>query len=244
MESSLFPIDSPRRRPSTTGGTESEYGLLGQGRGDPEVHPGNAPAGAGRGSQPATPARHHSHREDRHPVAAAAIAFLLITAPAAAQTPNQKAEAEARSFLIKCAFPDDRQFSCLIHQRNFIEMYVYAKAGDLSGIGSTADSFQPSKADAPGYMTEMDIGMPVSPLQSCAWWIVRASAPLRDSQRKEGPMLQQLFRNGRIQLANDICAHLSDDDRVAARRRAEVLIKELHTTPAQMPPDTWEPTVR
>ena len=158
MESSLFPIDSPRRRPSIIGGMESEYGLLGQGCGNPEVHPGNAPAGAGRVSQPATPARHHSHRKYHHPVAAAAIAFLLIPSIAFAQSPNQKAETEARSFFLPCAKVDK---ICAEQQKDFTNSYVLARLGLTFFMTEVSRMLSPS--------VPATVGIRSDPLEACAW---------------------------------------------------------------------------
>ncbi len=155
----------------------------------------------------------------------AAITLILTASFAHAKTPNQRADAEAKSFLTACNFSiQTRQGLCEINQSNFVEEYVYAKSGDISAMGSTAASFSPPPRD-------LSLGVPTLPIQACAWRLLIA---LRNPNH-EDPLPRDM-----VAVA---CSHLPIADQTAARRRAEVLERELVTAPAVTPPDDWGPSI-
>jgi hypothetical protein len=157
----------------------------------------------------------------------ALVAPVLVPAACLAQPANQRAEKEARSWLIPCELTGTRQDTCLQAQKNFIEQYVYAKAGDAGAQHSTASSFGSSAFNDPEGLNRL--GMPRNAVQACAWWQVAAQNPRAlPSERR---------------VADEVCAALPPDDARAGRRRAEQLLQELQTAPARMPPPDWEPQV-
>jgi hypothetical protein len=150
---------------------------------------------------------------------------MATAATVFAQTPNQKAEAEARSFLIPCRQSDgSKQETCLYNQRDFIERYVVAKAGSSDEMGQVANAFLP-RAD-PDDDHDRGLGLPLRPIEACAWRMVGIT----------------LDAHYDYYVQRD-CGRLPADDRFAARRRAEHLVQELRSTPAQMPSLYWEPAI-
>lgn len=200
-----------------------------------------APRHSQAGGTPVNPGRRHrDHRERPHQrlrrcaTAATALiaALFLSTLTATAQPANQRAEREARSYLRSCQETDaERLKLCRTNQRNFIEMYVYAKSGDTRGMGSTASSFAgPYKADDE-MMSLMRLGQPTDLVQACAWRLVRVEMTAPDAASLAAAV------------ANEVCTKLSRFDRRRAGERADVLLDELDNGPAQTPADDWEPRV-
>jgi hypothetical protein len=158
-----------------------------------------------------------------------ALVALLILLPtlAAAADPNALAEKEARSFLRPCPAGPNQQL-CLLHQRNFIEQYVYAKSGDDIAQRSTAESFDTNHLQTEEVLSGY-IGMPQNQLQACAWWLVVAQSGKYTVD--PGPIVRAT------------CAKLSPTMQPLAMHRADELLHELRTTPAREPSDDWEPIV-
>jgi hypothetical protein len=154
---------------------------------------------------------------------------------------GRRAEAEARRYLGRCQFTEIKQSLCLQQQRNFVEMYVRAKSGDPSAMGSTASSFEPPRPGATEDERLGRLGLPISIVQTCAWRIVRITARFDEYIAKQTPHFQQLETESRARYANSTCERLTEDDQAAARRRAEVLIQELQTAPVKTPPIGWDP---
>lgn len=156
------------------------------------------------------------------------IFLTVLPTISLAADPNQAAEREARQFLTKCP-PGEAQETCLIHQRNFIEQYVYAKAGDHAGQTSTAASFD--MHHPPDDTT--CLGLPQNQIQSCAWRIVivQFGAPSPYPTDIDARMIQ------------DGCGKLSPVEMAISERRADELLRELRTHPAATPSDDWEPRV-
>src|SRR6185437_5337209 len=97
----------------------------------------------------------------------AALLAALIATPALAQPANKRAEKEARGYLTTCHFADaHKQGMCQQNQANFVETYVYAKAGDLPSIRDTAVSFARRSPRADPFLS---LGIPVDQVQACAW---------------------------------------------------------------------------
>jgi len=156
-------------------------------------------------------------------------ALALLPTLAFAADPNALAEKEARQFLRPCQ-PGETQQLCLIHQRNFIEQYVYAKSGEKGGQSSTADSF-----DTHHLMTEpslsIGLGMPQNQIQSCAWRVVIVQYGHSDIWAADTGMVRSA------------CGTLDQTGQAIALRRADELLRELRTNPARMPSLDWEPKV-
>ncbi len=172
---------------------------------------------------------------------AAALALLAAaTCPAAAgpKRPGsaiRRAEGEARSYLPACTEKDDdRQQLCLIEERNFVEQYVYAKAGDVLAMGSTASSFD-EHAESEEFKKEPayngGAGRPFNAVQTCAWRMVIADQP--------GPPHGEVD----AEMAETACGRLSDAGHEEAVARAREVEREVgvHATP--MPPAEWEPVM-
>ena len=155
------------------------------------------------------------------------LALALLPTIALAAAPNAAAEREARSFLPPCKPGPDRQL-CLIHQRNFIEQYVYAKAGDFPAQRSTAESFDTLHLKTDAVLSDY-VGMPRNQLQSCAWWLVDAQ--------------QDTSLANPDALIRHACGGLGGVMQSLAMHRADLLLHELRTHPARMPSDDWEPIV-
>jgi hypothetical protein len=148
-----------------------------------------------------------------------AATLCFLAPPACAADPNAAAEREAHVWLAPCKENDkQRQQLCLSNQRNFIEQYVWAKAGSLSSMGSTVASFLPTDASNP-----LHLGMPQSLMQSCAWQAVRMQSTRGQVASERALMLE-------------ICRKLTPNEIAAADDRAEQLLRELRTTPARLPP--------
>jgi hypothetical protein len=171
---------------------------------------------------------------------AIAVALLAATTCAAAgpKRPGgaiQQAEAEARAYLPACTEKDDgRQQLCLITERNFVEQYVYAKAGDVVAMGSTAASFD-ENAESEEFKKDPayngGAGRPFNAVQTCAWRMVIVDQPVPPHGRID------------VELADIACRQLSDAGRAKAMFRAREVEREIgqHITP--MPPEDWEPTM-
>jgi hypothetical protein len=172
-----------------------------------------------------------------------AIALALLAAatcaaagPKRAAAAIQRAEAEARSYLPACTEKDDdRQQLCLITERNFVEQYVYAKAGDVLAMGSTASSFD-EHGESDDFEKEAayngGAGRPFNAVQTCAWRMVIADQPVPPHGEIDA------------ELAETACGPLSDAGHEEAVARARQVEREIgvHTTP--MPPDDWEPKMQ
>lgn len=166
----------------------------------------------------------------------------LLPADAAAQTPNQKAEAEARSFLTPCAQPTpELQHSCLRTHQRFIREYVRAKAGDQSNIHGVGSYFTPLPGGASQSDINDKIGEPVSLFQACAWRIFYSFQPLLPHQQQQPPLTRQGMIENKRRYHEFTCAKLPPAEQLAARRRAEELMQELLSAPARMPPSDWWP---
>jgi hypothetical protein len=166
----------------------------------------------------------------------------LLPAHAAAQTPNQKAEAEARSFLTPCAQSEAHlQQWCLRNQQSFVREYVRAKAGDQSNIRGVGSYFRPLAPDADEAAVREKMGEPVSLFQTCVWYTLYSILPLTPEQQRERPALRESLVMNKAAYPVRTCARLTPDEQTAARRRAEQLMQELHSAPAKMPPDDWRP---
>jgi hypothetical protein len=155
--------------------------------------------------------------------------LLLVPQVALSATPNAAAEKEARSYLRPCKQSDeDLRQLCLLHQRNFIEQYVYAKANDYLAQSSTAGSFDTRHKD-----DDLSwIGMPQNQIQSCAWRLVIVQIADPESPSSSS------------YAAQSTCGVLQPLEQTLALRRADELVRELRTHPAAMPDDDWEPKVR
>lgn len=164
----------------------------------------------------------------------AAIFCIALVYPAfagkpSASDPNQIAEREARQFLRPCAekYQGEAIQLCRIDQRNFIEQYVYAKAGDYLAQGSTALSF-----DTQHQPDDLSwVGMPQSQIQSCAWRIVIIQYGHPEVQHFHADVMRSA------------CALLDPAEQFIAIRRADELLRSLRVNPARIPPDDWEPVV-
>jgi hypothetical protein len=156
---------------------------------------------------------------------------------------GHRAEKEARSYLIKCGFPRERQFLCLQNQQIFIEDYVRAKAEDYRAIGNIAAIFQGPWRGSPNYKDALlrNTGFPYSPLQACAWRIVQSMVPNSEDENIS-PYLLEFEIQTRAKFAQDTCAKLPTADQAAGRRRAEILLQELNTAPVRRPPFNWDPS--
>lgn len=156
---------------------------------------------------------------------------------------NRRAEAEAKSFLKPCGFPGDRQSMCLIKQRNFVEQYILAKAGDANAMGSTASSFRPISPMTPNFAdaVERNLGLPVSLMQACVWSVVRANTPLDGSQATMTAYIRRSIIESNLRRAAEICAELPQQEQLVARRRSEALLQELRTNPAVYPAAERDP---
>jgi hypothetical protein len=119
----------------------------------------------------------------------------------------------------------DRQGLCEQNQLNFVEEYILAKSGDVSGMGSTAASFTPPWNEQ---SRETDIGMPQDQLQACAWRLVIAQL---QRGTDNAYLANQMVQNG--------CNPLSPMRAAAAEQRADHLAQELQTSPAAAPSDDW-----
>jgi hypothetical protein len=156
--------------------------------------------------------------------AAIAMTLCLLAVSAGAQPANRAAEHEARAWLKPCKEKiKDFQKLCLQNQSNFIEQYVYAKAGELPAMGSTSASFRKTSQDDLDYNR---VGMPLNLVQSCAWQAVRMA-----STRGQTSVY------GQRDAMDAICAALSINEVAAANERANRLLLELRTNPARMPND-------
>ena len=158
----------------------------------------------------------------------AVIPLLLAPSVGFAANPNATAEKEARSYLQPCKQDaEDARQLCLLHQRNFIEQYVYAKANDRSGQGSTAYSFDTRHKD-----DDLSwLGMPQNQIQACAWR--RVISQIAGS--KSAPDASRVAQNA--------CEVLQPHEQTLALRRANELVRELRTHPAATPKAGWEPKV-
>jgi len=153
----------------------------------------------------------------------AALFMVLIATPALAQPANKRAEKEARGYLTPCHFAAaHKQVMCLQNQANFVETYVYAKAGDVSSMSSTAASFSPP---SPREEPDFSLGLPVDQVQACAWRIVTADA---SRATPNASLTQDMVRYA--------CQALSGRRQDAAAARADHLEQELRTSPASLPP--------
>jgi hypothetical protein len=158
-----------------------------------------------------------------------ALAFPAFADAASPPDPNQLAEREARQFLRPCEprYKGEYVQLCLVDQRNFIEQYVYAKAGDYMAQGSTAYSFDTHRLPDDLSWT----GMPQNQVQSCAWRIVIVQYGHPDVQPFDA------------ELMGPACSPLSRVEQVVAGRRADELLRSLRASPARMPADDWEPAM-
>lgn len=162
------------------------------------------------------PNREYQNQRDRdhHPRACiyAALLALLIPATAFAQTPNQKAKAEAIRFLPSCPATDVnvRKF-CLRDQTDFIEQYMRAKSGDVAAMDAVAESFRPEAH-------EFHLGLPMSYAESCAWRRV---------------VLRVAYNKNNFDHFREECDHIPKAHEIASIKRATVLMKELETAPTK-----------
>ena len=157
------------------------------------------------------------------------LSLLLSSSLAQAQLANRRAEAEARSFLSPCKEVSEEQPLCRLHQRNFIEQYVYAKAGDLGAMGSTSSSFTRHPLTEDPHL--FDLGSPAENLvQACAWQMARAEATRGGNGIERGTAAER-------------CRTLNQTERLAAGERAAQLLRELRAAPASTPSGDWEPVV-
>jgi hypothetical protein len=110
------------------------------------------------------------------------LALALIgAAPAAAETANQAALREARSFLVPCSsVAAEMRNLCAIEQSNFLENYELAKGGTVSSMADIALRFDPDPD--PIYPQGTGVGIRIDKRQGRAWIIVTAEST-RDSIR-------------------------------------------------------------
>lgn len=152
----------------------------------------------------------------------ACILPVMSPVSAQAQAANKRAEAEARSFLLACHQPDrHQQETCKQNQRDFVEMFVDARAGDLSSMRLTASNFA-APIDNPDYA-----GLPHAQVQACAWRvaIARLSPHSLIFAAAEG--------------VRSACAGLAGVGFANAQARADRILQEIQTEPAQIP--KWTP---
>ena len=165
-------------------------------------------------------------------------ACLADAAPKTGQAnATQRAEAEARTYLPPCVEKEpERQQLCLLNQRNFIEQYVLAKAGDAFAMGSTAFSFDPSTASTEFSKTVtfalQRLGEPASIPQACAWRMVIVDQPTRPHGQND------------VEITKAVCGRLSDAGYAEAVARARSIEREIDTHTTSMPPDDWDPKVQ
>jgi hypothetical protein len=168
-------------------------------------------------------------------VALVAVATIAAARPKHPDGAIQRAEAEARAYLPACTEKDDgRQQLCLLTERNFVEQYVLAMAGDVMAMGSTASSFD-ENAESEEVKKDADYnggaGRPFNAVQTCAWRMVIVDRPVPPHGQADA------------ELAETACGRLSDAGHEEAIARARTIEREIgkHTTP--MPPQTWEPKI-
>jgi hypothetical protein len=155
-------------------------------------------------------------------------ALFLLPSIAFAADPNVMAEKEARSYLRPCPPGPDQQ-NCLMSQKIFIEEYVWAKSGERSGQSGVADAFNPDSRKNTDN-AKMYLGMPQNEIQSCAWRLVIVQYQ-SDVWEADKSMVRL------------ICGRLDQPSQVLAMRRADQLLRELHTNPAREPAADWEPKI-
>jgi hypothetical protein len=155
------------------------------------------------------------------------IALVVLPTVAFAANPQQLAENEARGFLRPCKPGGDQQI-CLINQRNFIEQYVYAKAGDHDGQTSTADSFDTNHLMTKEVLVNY-LGMPQNQIESCAWRIVVLQGG------HSAPRVED------VAMVHHACGTLDKAQRQSAGGRADDILRSMRTMPVPMPSDDWEP---
>lgn len=132
------------------------------------------------------------------------------------RTPDERAENEARQFLIVCrgGSRDDRAI-CRMNQREFVWNYVSAKSGDYEDQKNVA--FMLYHGTGGGIMRDL--------VQACAWAaVVSGSGDVR--------------MNGLQQRTYDEwCAPLTPAQRQIVRTRTSRLRQELRTAPTHPPSD-------
>jgi len=146
-------------------------------------------------------------------------ALLLATiAVAHAQPANQRAEAEARGFLLPCHQPDQkRQDDCRTHQQYFVELFIAARSGEISSMELLAGQFNHTGS----------IGLPRDQVQACAWQL--AAADLAPTAQQYGARMD----------ARNVCGALSPLRYAHAEDRADRIVQQIQTEPTQLP--KWTP---
>lgn len=137
-----------------------------------------------RQEEPATPSgrlsgRHrHRHRFRPDYLAAAAAIFGLILTPAHAADLYQKAEAEARAWLVPCGeFAPQLVPACAKQQKTFVESYILSKTGLTCFMGDVVSRLDPPpRAVAPIFFRQ-------SKPEACAWRFLRSKIALTQSIR-------------------------------------------------------------
>ena len=167
------------------------------------------------------------HRPHHHHIIVgyclAAVLFCAFGGHARAETVNQRAEREARSFLLPCTrFHGTELSACQVNHVDFIDAYLRAKAGVDDYMSEVSNYFGRGRS-APsrvGYF-----GIRPDRRQGCAWIIVRRESTAEDSLRRS---LMAIFRAE--------CADVSANELLAVTERADQLLRELRTAPTVAPP--------
>lgn len=173
------------------------------------------------------PDRHHQHND--YFTARAILAALLFLFPliaARAGTNNQRAEKEARAYLVPCDEDSkNEQAVCETHQSMFIHNFVAARAADIRGMIAIADAFHgPPDRSEENYL--LWLGFPVEPLESCAWRLLVYVKARGDEARE---------------LARQAIFDLPEATRIRCKERAEAIDQEFRTRPVKRPGTNWYP---
>lgn len=201
------------------------------GRGCPEInHEGPSGPRKRLGEYLCTRAHSAYRRSQRQYciAARAAALFLLFLTPVHAETANQRAEQEARTFFVSCAKLHEPEISrCRGNHEDFVDAYLHAKSGQVEWMTASVSHYLGLTA-SPSRRSGW-VGIREDRREACAWVIVEHESSA-DADRQN-----ILLQNFRIW-----CATVSPNESLAITERADQLLYELRTTPTVAPPD-WKP---
>jgi len=147
---------------------------------------------------------------------AALVALLLmLSAGAHAQVGNQRAEAEARSYLLPC--PSTLPL-CANEQKQFVDSYILAEAGATYFMGDIIGFLDPLQPALHPYMKRDRV-------KACVWRYLRWKV-------SRVPAFEDVYRRD----WSARCVGPADIDEAKQKSGITSLINDLKTSPAELTP--------